>query len=162
MILPPKKTKTVGQESLELSQKKPEKISVIEQQEAMQQDYMKNLLDRVDDGYKTYSHDFYIEVITKNEKLMPNVFRNYFFHRSTCPTPNYDQSVYRYNRKDGQIDYIWTIPSKDTVSHLIENQLLVHKDEKQLLDFCLMFAKGELFNLMKKFNGEMPDSPIIA
>jgi hypothetical protein len=157
-----KKKKTVGQESLELSQKTPENISIIEQQEAMQQDYMKNLLDTVDIAYKQYPSDFFVEVITKNEKLMPNVFRNYFVHRVSCPTPNYDQSVYKYNREAGQVEYIWTIPSRDATHHLVENRLIVHKDERQLLDFCLKFASGDLFKLMKRLNGEAPDSPIIA
>jgi hypothetical protein len=156
------KRKTVGQESLELSQKTPDNISVLEQQEAMQQDYMKNLLEIIDTAYDKYPESFFVEVITKNEKLMPNVFRNYFVDRSTCPTPNYDQSVYRYNKVAGQIEYIWTIPSRDATAHLVDNQLIVHKDEKQLTEFCVMFAKGELFKLMKKLNGEAPDSPILA
>lgn len=156
------KKKTVGQVATELSQKPQESISVIEQQEAMQEDYMKNLIETIDTAYSKYGDFFFVEVITKNEKLLPNVFRNYFIHRSTCPTPNYDQSVYRYNKALGKIEYLWSIPSRDATHYLVENQHLVHKDERQLLDFCMMFAKGSLFTLMKKLNGEQSDSPILV
>jgi hypothetical protein len=156
------KKKTVGQASLEASQKTSDVISAIEQQEAMQQDYMKHLLDTIDAGYAKYSADFYVEVITKNEKLMPNVFRNYFVDRSSCPTPNYDQSVFKYNRQKEQVEYIWTIPSRDATHHLVENQAIVDKSERQLTEFCVLFASGELFKLMKKLNGELSDSPALA
>lgn len=149
-----KNKKTVGAHSLELSLQIPEKISIIEQQQAMQEDYMKYLLDIVDEGFKLYPGDFYVVVITKNEKLMPNVFRNYFFHRSTCPTPDYDQSVYRYNRSAERVEYIWTIPTKEACLYILDNQLIIDKSEHDLLNFVLDFKNGKLYDLAKKFNKE--------
>lgn len=153
--------KTVGAVASELMQKEPDKISIQEQQEAMQQDYMKNLLEAVDRGYKKYDGDFFVEVQTKNEKLLPNVFRNYFIDRVSCPTPNYDQSLFRYNRKKGEVEYIWTIPSREACHHLKNNQLEVVNEEQQLLRFVLMFDNGTLFLMCKKFNGEQIDSPLL-
>lgn len=154
--------KTVGEHSVELAQKKQEKISIIEQQEAMQEDYLANLIECVQEHKKSFPGDFYVVVITKNEKLMPNVFRNYFTARQSCPTPNYDQTVFRYIRAAEEIEYIWTIPSREASHHLKNNALQVHPSEKELLNMVLAFADGSLYKLSKQLNGERDDSPLIA
>ena len=153
---------TVGQQAAEALQYQPDQISVMKQQQAMQQEYMKHLLETIDAGYNTYKKSFFVEVITKNEKLLPNVFRNYFCHRLTCPTPNYDQSVYRFDADKNEVQYIWTVPSRDASHHLKDNAHLVVHEERELLSFVLKFADGTLYNLCKKYNNEMPDSPILA
>lgn len=155
------KKKTVGQVSVELANKQPETGSVVEKAAEMQADYMKNLLEAVDRGYIDYNQDFFVVVITKNEKLMPNVFRNYFFNSLACPTPTYDQTIFRYDRKEGRIEYIWTIPSKDACLHLLDNAHLVVKEEQDLLRFVQRFADSSLFKLAKKFNNEQEDSPLM-
>lgn len=152
------KKKTVGQVSSELQTKQPETGSVIDKTREMQEDYMKNLLEAVDRGYKEFPSDFFTIVVTKNEKLMPNVFRNYFFNTIACPTPTYDQTVFRYNREAGRIEYLFTIPSKDACIYLKNNAHLVAKEEQELLGFVLKFHSGELDKYVKKLNGEEKDS----
>ncbi len=148
------KKPTIGKIVTDLSQKTQEKVSIIDQQKAMQEDYMKNLIEAVDRGYKKYRGDFFVHVETKAEKVLANTFRNYFIDRETCPTPNYDQSVFKYNRLAGQIEYIWTIPDRESAHHLKANALEVSPEEKELLHFVLKFADGTLFQLCKKLNGE--------
>lgn len=155
------KRKTVGAISAELSQKEPETNSPIELEREMQQEYMNNLVQAVKDHKSKWICDFYIVVITKNEKLMPNVFRNYFTARLSCPTPDYDQSVFKYNHKDEELEYIWTIPSRDACHHLKENALKVAPEERELLRNVIDFADGTLFLLSKKLNGEDAFSPTI-
>ena len=96
---------------------------------------------------------------TKCEPLLPNTYRNYFIDRQTCPTPNYDQAVYRYNRKKEQIEYIWSIPDRETCHHLRINAMHVVPRERELLSFVLKFADGTLFKLCKKLNGEKLETP---
>jgi hypothetical protein len=151
--------KTIGKLAVELAEKPAEQVTIIDQQREMQSDYMKDLLDAVDRGYKRYPGDFFIHVETKMERLLTNVIRNYFIDRSTCPTPNYDQTVYRYDRQKGQIDYIWTIPDRETAHHLLNHSNEVVQEEKELLNFVIKFANGDLFKLCKKFNNEKDDSP---
>ena len=76
---------------------------------------MKNLYEAVDRGYLKFKGDFYIHVETKKEKLLENVLRNYFIPRETCPTPNYDQSVFTDHREKGEIQFFWTIPIEEHV-----------------------------------------------
>lgn len=154
--------KTVGSLSSELIQKTPESTDPIELERAMQEDYMSNLLATTSEFAKNNPHrNFYVVVITKNEKLMPNVFRNYFYARFSCPTPDYDQSVYAYDCKKEDLYYLWTIPTREVCHHLKNNSLEVVPEERGLLQFVLEFADGTLFNVAKTLNGEEPDSSLL-
>ena len=145
---------TVGKISSELMQKEPESRDPIEIQRATEQEYIQHLNECLERGKKTYPDNFFIVVITKNERLMKNVFRNYFFCRLSCPTPDYDQTVYRYLAKEGVLEYLWTIPCRDASMHLKDNALNVSKEEKPILDMVLDFADGTLYRLAKKLNNE--------
>ena len=153
---------TLGKIATDLLQKEPETRDPIAIEREMQKDYMNNLFAAVDRGYAKYEGDFYIVVETKWEKILERVFRNYFIDRLTCPTPNYDQSVFRYNRKLGQIEYLWTIPSQDASHHLRDNAMYVAKEEQGLLNFVLQFDQGILYRACKKFNNEKDDSTQLA
>ncbi len=148
------KRRTVGQEALDLFQKGAQELSVVALQQEMTREYYQNLIDCALKDRKLYSGRFFIVVITKNERLLPNVFRNYFYSRHTCPTPDYDQSVFKYNNFTEEIEYLWTIPSQDTCFHLYENRFEVCVGERDLLNFVLRFRRGELMNLAKRLNGE--------
>jgi hypothetical protein len=153
---------TVGKLSVELSQKEPETRDPIEIERAAQKDYIENLSICVQQNKGHLPGNFYIVVITKNEKLLPNVFRNFFAARSSCPTPEYDQSVFMYNRCDDSIEYIWTVPSKDACIHLARNAHEVVAEERQLLKFVIEFANGTLYELSKKLNNELPGSLLLS
>lgn len=155
------KRETVGKISSDLIVKPPDTRSPVELEREMQKEYMKHLLECIDMHKKIFDKDFYIVVITKKERLMQNVLRNYFTARHSCPTPDYDQSVYRYDHLDQRIDYIWTIPSQDASHHLKNNALHVVPEERGLLKFVLEFSDGTLYTLAKKLNGEAIDSPLL-
>lgn len=154
--------RTVGSHAHELLQKSPETQDPIELERVMQKDYMDNLIQCVQNARKYLPSDFFVVVITKRESLMNNVLRNYFFSRSACPTPDYDQSVYKFNARDERIEYLWTIPSKDACHHIRDNALIIHESEHQLRDFVVDFSSGALYKLSKRLNGECEDSSLLA
>ncbi len=149
---------TVGKIASDLMQKQPETNSPIDLQRSMTSGYIANLIECVDRFKKDSSGDFYVVIITKNERLLANVFRNYFTARFSCPTPDYDQTVYKYNRKKDELEYLWTIPSKDACYYLLNNALLVDKSERDLLKFVMEFSSGDLYKKAKKLNGEKESS----
>jgi len=151
---------TIGKISTELL-KKPEITNPIDQAYENLTDYDRNIFACVDEGKKIYPKDFYIVVLTKKERLMQNVIRNYFMARLTCPTPDFDQVVYRYNFLDESIDFLWVVPSKDTCELLRAHCLEVVPQEKELLNFVLSFYDGSLLTQCKKLNGENIDSPLL-
>ena len=149
---------TVGKISLDLLNKTPITQDPIEIERAMHGEYLKNILNCISDASNAFSNDTFIVVITKKEPLMPNVLRNYFLSRSSCPTPDYDQTVYHYKKDSDNIALLWVIPSKDTCLTLKENASSVAIEEWELLSNVLKFADGTLYKLAKKLNNEMEDS----
>lgn len=153
---------TVGKISSELIGKSPDSVDPIEIERAMHGDYSKNLFDCWGAGRSNFHDNFFIVVITKMEPLMPNVLRNYFFSRASCPTPDYDQTVYHYKKNEDVLDFLWVIPSKDACLHLVKNAAVVDKAEWGLLNYVLKFADGTLYKMVKNLNGEVKDSCLLV
>ena len=154
---------TVGKISQELLQKNEGPINIIDQGREMRKDYVTNLQQSIE-RYKDRWHnqDFYIVVIQKTERLMTNVLRNFFFGRLSCPTPDYDQTLFKFNSKTQELEFIWAIPSKDACIYLLNNKNYVQESEHELLQFVLDFKDGKLFALAKKLNKEVDlETPII-
>lgn len=152
---------TVGKISSDLLLKEPLTRDPIELEREMHKEYEKNIIECAERGSKIYRGDFYVVVLTKKERLMQNVIRHYYFHRSSCPTPDYDQAVYKANQTTSEIEFIWVIPSRDTCFHFKQNRLSIDPSEQGLLDFVLKFDDGTLRKLAKKLNKEKEDSPLL-
>lgn len=153
------KKKTVGQLSAELQAKSYDDTHTAhDQMEESLTDWDKNIYECLDQYKKQYDTDFYIVVITKKERLMMNVLRNYFMARISCPTPDYDQTVYRYDHDSDILEFLWVIPSKEACLLIKDSALYIDSEEKQLVQFVLDFADGTLFEKAKKLNGESADS----
>lgn len=153
--------KTVGAAAQELQQQELDTQDPIELQRAMQEEYIDELIACTQNNRKEYTGNFFVVVITKKEKLLSNVLRNYFFARSTCPTPDYDQAVYRYDAQKDELEYIWCLPDRQTARIFFENKQSIIPEEHQLLQHILDFHDGTLYRLAKKLNKEKIDSNII-
>lgn len=146
---------TVGALSSELIKKDTHNDhSPVEQMRENLTDYDKNFYECLYQGKKRYPDDFYIVVITKREPLLKNVFRNYFFHRHSCPTPEYDQACYRFIKKKEEFEFLWVIPAKDICIEMKNNQEMVPPDQFSLLHYVLSFIDGSLLKKSKMLNGE--------
>lgn len=147
---------TVGKISRDLIIKSGDEThSVTEQMQENLSEYDKNIYECIEIGKKEYMFDFYIIVITKKEKLMPNVLRHYFLSRHSCPTPQYDEAVYKYHRTEDRIEFLWVVPSKETCEYFVVNSLSIIEEERELLNFVLQFTNGDLDIKAKQMNGEI-------
>ena len=164
--------KTLGSVVLDLSKKTVESTDPIEIQRATEKEYLDELIWSVEHARKRifcdperkctdtckdragFEGDFFIETITKKEKLLANTLRNYFSTRASCPTPHYDQTVYRYNSKKEEIEFLWVVPDKETALIFKENVDKIVPNERGLLKCILSYYDGSLFRLAKKLNGE--------
>ena len=149
-----KKKKTVGETAVDLASKADNKHTVVDQMQENLTDYEKNVRDCAQRGLQEHNSDFFVVVLTKKEKLFPNVFRNFFLHRKSCPTPEYDQTVYHYIHKLDALKYLWTVPDKETCKVYLENAAFIPFDEKKLLQFIMDFADGTLDRLSRTLNKE--------
>jgi hypothetical protein len=95
-----------------------------------------------------------VSVLLKKEKKLENVLRNYFVVTHDCPTPYFDQTVYKYNHRLCDLKYLWTVPDKETALTLKENKNIVVPAERPLLQFVLDYFDGNLHRLAKHLNGE--------
>lgn len=116
--------------------------------------YESNMFEAIERGKQSFPHDFYIVVETKKEPKMKNVIRNYFIVRQSCPTPQYDNSVYRFHRESEHCEFLWVLPSRDVYNMIKNNALNLPKEERELLQFVLEDADGTLLKRCKKLNGE--------
>lgn len=104
--------------------------------------------------------DIFIVVLTKYEKHL-DVPRYYFFYRLSCPTPTYDQVVYKYHHATDHIEFIWVVPDKVTCEDYSRDRLMVPPTHQQLLYFVLSFYDGTLDNKCKELNGEKKEAPSV-
>lgn len=150
-------SKTVGQASIEALEKTPETLSPIDIQREVHKKFNDELLMCIERGKKEITGDFFVVVLTKKEKLMQNVLRNYFGFRRSCPTPDWDQTVFHYHAEGEHIEFLWVVPSRDTCELFNDNVLHIADDEKELLRFILDFKDGTLLEIAKKLNKEFPE-----
>ncbi len=153
--------KTVGAASLEALQKSVDTRDPIELQRSMQEAYIDELRECVDKHVSSFDGDFFVVVITKRERILTNVLRNYFFARHSCPTPDYDQTVFRFKSATESIEYLWCIPDRETCLTFLENKNSIASDEQGLLEHIIDFSDGTLFNLCQRLNNEQRFSPFL-
>ncbi len=158
--------KTVGEESLELAEKtRGEKIEAIEIQQEIQKgtnsekSQEEELWHCVDRGKNDpwVQDNFYVIILTKQERHLKNVIRFYYYYRNSCPTPHHDQTVFRYIKDGDELEFLWTIPDKVSCSALI-NALQtgnVHPEQERLAHMSLAYIEGDLDTYCKKLNHEL-------
>ena len=129
-----------------------------EQMSEMLNDWDKVMYETIHDGRLAYGKDFYIEVQTRKERNMQNVIRNQFFHRKSCPTPTFDQTVFKYHYVKELPEFLWVLPSKEASQLLTDFALEVPKEKQELLKFVLEDRDGTLLRLAKKLNGELKEN----
>lgn len=122
--------------------------------------YFRELHSGLDKGKKRFNKDFFIEMVIKKERLMPQILpRLWAVDRSTCPTPFFDQDCYKYNHKDDSLEFVWSVPSPETCKYLKLNALTLSEPDRELLKFVLDYENGILYRLMKILNNEKFDTP---
>lgn len=139
---------------------------VIEYRRSLEPEIIANLQNTAreasqNDLYK--NRNFYVVMLTKKERL-GEVPRTLFLARLSCPTPIYNQSVWKYHHATANLEYLWTIPDQILYWHIIRNgnKYLEDKETKQLAQFVLLMESGELLTWVKKENGEKPDAVIFT
>ena len=98
--------------------------------------------------------DFYIIVISKKERLLQNIVRQYFFYRQSCPTPEFDQTVYKFIREDDHVDFLWTVPNNVACLNLPLRKKDLPADQMMLVSMIDAFHCGDLDRLAAKHNKE--------
>lgn len=142
-----KESSTVGEEAYKRLLNPDCKQGIIETQREIDKKYFEEVEKciKLNKGKCGFEGDFFIVVINKKERLMENVIRRYFLARQSLPTPAYDQTVWRY-LKEGDLEYIWTVPDHNTCQEMYHNPDSVPEDEKWLYRMVKAFMEGRLYH----------------
>jgi len=161
---PEEKKTTVGAESLKLTEKSigekgPDAVELqqeIHKGSNSEKSYEEEVWEAVDRGRKDseIEGDFYILVLVKKERHMKNVMRQLFFYRQSCPTPQYDQTVYLYHRKDDEIEFLWTVPNNAACMFLPRMGSDLPDDQTLLVEMVDAFHTGKLDQKARFLNKE--------
>ena len=147
--------KTLGQSSLEAWDQDAPTLDPREQGAWMSKDYVKEVEATVERGKKALpDQDFFVVVLQKKERLFQNVVRNYFLYRISCPTPNYDQIVYHYKHKTGDIELLWVLPARQICHDLLNNSVFLDPELFELFGYISDFKDKKLTKLAMKLNNE--------
>jgi len=143
-----KKT-TVGQEAVKRLANPDTKQGIVDTEREVNKDYFEEIQKCVD-SHKQWTEPFYVVIHYKKERTLHNVVRRYFLARQSLPTPQWNQDVWRYDPKSGDLRYLWTLPEEQTAMWMVGNPEEVPKEQYVLLAFILDFLDGKLFKLYHK------------
>lgn len=156
------KNPTIGSLSQDLLKKDPETNDPVEMQQEMQYSSFEHEFNTaIGRAKQKYASDFYIVVLNQRFRIFSNVMRTYFIDRLSCPTPDYDQAVYHYERKTEKIEFLWVIPDKDTCEEIRRDALMINPEYRQLLNYVIDFYDGNLLNKCKMLNKEDEQSLVV-
>lgn len=134
-----------------------------EQAEERMKGYRRDLIKCVEDHKNIYTGDVWVDVQKKTEKIgMGKTHRLYFIGKQACPSPTNDQDVFRYNRKEDRIEYMWSVPDEAHCQKMMNDPLGIPPEAKELLGYVIDFKEGRLLKRAKELNGETKESPIIV
>lgn len=127
----------------------------VEQNEVRKADRIRALNEALEDGIKKYNGDFYVACLRRKEPLMQEIIRSYWVTRESCPSPNFDQDVIKFDRTSMKFELLWSIPDQHTCQHLIDNRLLLDEEDKKLFTYIDDYANGRLHILSMRLNREI-------
>ena len=143
--------KTVGSSARELLLKPDLKQGIVDTQREVDKEYFREIEKCVTQNpHCTWTSPWYLIVLHKKERLLENVVRRYFLGRRSLPTPQYDQTVWRYYPSTGNLQFIWCIPDKEISHQFILDPLSHGSEYDDLRKFVLEFMDGTLYASTQK------------
>lgn len=133
-------------------------VDIREVREAMTSNYMKKLLEAVDEGKKTFDGDFFVHVLTKIDRITRAV-TTYFHPRVTYPIPNSDQTLYKFYRDREDLVLLWVLPTKDTIDFLVRKNYKTNGREQEFAKFVYNYMSGryldDAIDYNRKIEGDL-------
>ena len=162
---------TVGEASLELQKKGSSDLTPIDIQKEVhagtksKRSYEEEVHESVRVGRQKYDGDFFIVVLLRRERKLTNVLRQLFFQRKSCPSPQYDQSVYHYGKNGDCLELQWVVPDKQTCNTLPHMRSELPSDQMWLLEYIDAYNSGQLdkrcLHLNKSSSKQLQDLKVI-
>ncbi len=107
------------------------------------------------------NRDFYLVLTMTNDPTTKEP-KDFVIARRSCPTPGYNQNVFKYHYQSSELEYLWTIPKKNLYWHFWKHRqfYLQHYKWKKMCSFVCLMESGQMLEWCKKENGELKDAVI--
>lgn len=157
--------KTAGQVILEHDKKRFDlEDSVTEYTRAIYPMIYKNMWNEIEAKKNQFPYtnkDFYVCYTFIRDRILRHP-KPIIWVRQSCPTPVYDQTVYKYHHNAGTLEFLWVIPNKMLYWHIVHNKqkYIENKETASLAKMVLLMESGELLTWVKKENGNKKDAVI--
>ncbi len=168
-MLKPKSTQQELQQKLTTLKDFAHKVEIAESQdlqqlmEQMVSTYPEQLYQCVEKGKELYkanpNKDFFVMSALKREPLTPKIFKQQFFSSLECPRPYLNFTLFKYHRKTGQLELIWSIPDRETLNHYYNNRIYASPEDWVILKDVIAYKDGSLYKKMRELNKESDDKP---
>ena len=127
-------------------------VDIKEVREEITSGYMGAIEHAIKEGEKTFeSNKFFVHVLTKVDRITKAI-TNYFHARESYPAPNYDQALYKYDRRNGDLVFLWVIPSEKTLKLLYSDSFMVNGVRSPLTKYCVDFMNGKYLQDSIRYN----------
>lgn len=136
---------TVGAEALKRLQNADYKQGIVDTQREADKEYFAEI-EKCVKAHSQWTEPFYIVILQKKERLMENVVRRYFLARQSLPTPDWDQTVWRYTPATGDMRFLWVLPDRNTAMWMASNPNDVPQEQQPLLLFVMEFLDHKLYD----------------
>jgi len=151
----PSEYNDIGKQYIEQASKiNTDTVQVRELSNEMNKSYMDTLIDTAIEGKKKYTGIFYVVVLTKRERLIAKTMRNYFIARQSCPTPSYEQAVYKFDSSDENLQFLWIVPSKEICRSMYASRYNLEMQNDPLLPFVVDYLEGRLYDKAIELNNK--------
>jgi hypothetical protein len=106
--------------------------------------------------------DFYVDIAHIKEAGLRKPV-NKIMTKIDCPTPVYAQSVFKYHHLTGTLEFLWTLPTKQSVDEIVANPGAYQFDKEygRTPKFAILFARGDLDKWVDKENGNKINNVVI-
>lgn len=109
------------------------------------------VIQTIENGKKEFPHkDFYVDIVWKTKRDESYEIEYVGVAWQACPTPHYNQTVYKYNRAVDDVEILWTLPPEQECLDMYEHRNELDASEWPLLPYVMSFYDGSLFNLVNK------------
>lgn len=122
----------------------------------MLRNYMTDLEEMVKKGQQLNPDlDFFFIVIHSfKQRIEQHKIHTKFVLQLNCPTPTNNQTVYRYNKHDDALEYLWTIPNRQACQDIYDHMFELDEELDEMKRFVIDYMHGELDKKAKRLNGE--------
>jgi len=120
-------------------------VDVREKAEARYPLYESTVLKTIENGKREFNNkDFYVDMVWRQLQDADDVnFVGVAFE--ACPTPHYNQTVYKYHHAADELELMWSLPNEEDCLDMYHNRNSVTPDEWPLMKYVMSFYDRSLF-----------------